>query len=195
VARAEDDDAGAQEEVRRARAEEELALAAEQRLEAAEHLAAAADVRGAGEEAADADRRRREAEERDRRAHELEQRVRARIDRRMRRERSGLRRYRPGPGSAIYAPRMSMSSPADAEGDLDREIEVIARALDEHGATERRELARLVGARYWGPGRFRTALREAVDEGSARRVSRSTFAPPEDRQGAEDGADGAGPRG
>ncbi|MBV8942732.1 MAG: hypothetical protein JO240_13465, partial [Solirubrobacterales bacterium] len=55
----------------------------------------------------------------------------------------------------------------------------ISQALDEHGATERQELARLVGARYWGPGRFRAALREAVSDGYARRVTRSTFGPPE----------------
>jgi len=71
------------------------------------------------------------------------------------------------------------SSPSDDASDLDREIQAIARALDEHGPTERRELSRLVGARYWGPGRFRVALREAVDEGHARRLSRSTFGPPD----------------
>ncbi|MGH2945276.1 MAG: hypothetical protein ACRDPC_03250 [Solirubrobacteraceae bacterium] len=32
---------------------------------------------------------------------------------------------------------------------------------------------------YWGPGRFRAALREAVDEGRAQRLSRSTYAPGE----------------
>jgi hypothetical protein len=71
------------------------------------------------------------------------------------------------------------TSPEDDSADLDREIDAIARALDEHGATDRRDLARLVGARYWGPGRFRAALREAVDEGRARRVSRSSFGPPD----------------
>jgi hypothetical protein len=45
------------------------------------------------------------------------------------------------------------------------EIQAIQRALDEHGATERTELARLVGARYWGPGIFRAALREALAGG------------------------------
>jgi hypothetical protein len=45
------------------------------------------------------------------------------------------------------------------------EIQAIQRALDEHGATERTELARLVGARSWGPGTFRAALREALAGG------------------------------
>jgi hypothetical protein len=65
-----------------------------------------------------------------------------------------------------------------ADDDLDREIEMIARALEEHGPTEREELERLVGARYWGPGRFREALREAVDEGRVVRLSRNTYGPP-----------------
>lgn len=45
--------------------------------------------------------------------------------------------------------------------------------------TDRDELAALVGARYWGPGRFRAALRETVNEGRAKRASRDTYAPPE----------------
>ena len=49
--------------------------------------------------------------------------------------------------------------------------------LAEHGVTERRELARLVGARFWGPGRFPAALREAVLSGRVQRVDRTHFAP------------------
>jgi hypothetical protein len=66
-----------------------------------------------------------------------------------------------------------------SDDDLDREIDVIGRALDERGATERDQLYELVGGRYWGPGRFRNALREAVEEGRVRRLSRTTYAPPE----------------
>jgi hypothetical protein len=40
------------------------------------------------------------------------------------------------------------------------------------------ELAETVGARHWGPGRFRAALREAVADGSVERLSRDTYAPP-----------------
>ena len=60
---------------------------------------------------------------------------------------------------------------------LDREIDLIARAVDANGPTERRNLARLVGARHWGPGRFQGALEEAVAEGRVRRAGRSTYAP------------------
>jgi hypothetical protein len=54
---------------------------------------------------------------------------------------------------------------------------MIRWALEEGGEADRVELARRVGARYWGPGRFTTALREAVADGVARRVGRHRFAP------------------
>ncbi|HEX5192138.1 MAG TPA: MFS transporter [Solirubrobacteraceae bacterium] len=175
-----DEDAAAIEE-REAARNEQLALAAEQQVLAAEHRVAAGEAEGARDAADDIERRRAEAAERERRAREFEQRVRARIDRRQQRERHGLRRFRPGPASTARPAWMASGPTVPTDADLDREIEVIARALDEHGPTDRGELARLVGARYWGPGRFRVALREAVEEGRARRVSRSTFAPPEDQ--------------
>jgi MFS family permease len=63
---------------------------------------------------------------------------------------------------------------------LGAEVESIATALDRAGEPiERAELARRVGARRWGPGRFALALRQAVDDGSARRVGRSKFAKPQ----------------
>jgi hypothetical protein len=67
---------------------------------------------------------------------------------------------------------------AMSDVELDREVEALAHALAERGETDRAELARMVGARWWGPGRFRRALREAVQEnrGTARRHHR--FGPP-----------------
>ncbi len=113
---------------------------------------------------------------------EAERRHRARIER----ERRGLRRYRPGPGTASFSP--FFGHPAEQRQEwVDREIEIIARALEEHGELGREELGRRIGARYWGPGRFRAALREAVAEGAVRRVSRSRYA-------AADGG-GGGPAG
>jgi endo-1,4-beta-D-glucanase Y len=72
---------------------------------------------------------------------------------------------------------MQVSAPID-EIALDHEISMISRALAEHGTLDRRELGRLVGARYWGPGRFSAALREAIAEGEAQAVSRHRIAPP-----------------
>jgi MFS family permease len=102
---------------------------------------------------------------------EVERRHRARTDW----QRKGLRRYRPGPGTASFSPFFGQPPELRQEW-LDNEIEIIVRALEEHGELGRDELARRIGAPYWGPGRFRAALREAVREGSVRRVSRSRYA-------------------
>ncbi|HEX4628547.1 MAG TPA: hypothetical protein VH137_07135, partial [Gemmatimonadales bacterium] len=96
----------------------------------------------------------------------------------------GMRRLRLGPGDGFYSPGMVGTAgtrgrlAAMAREDLDREIELVARALKEHGPLEREELKGLVGGRYWGPGRFRAALRAATDEGLARRQSRTVYGPP-----------------
>jgi MFS family permease len=86
-------------------------------------------------------------------------------------------RYRPGPGRRLASRGMMVSAPVEDEP-LDTEVGIIARALAEHGETDRRELARVVGARYWGPGRFSTALRTAIEQGEAQAVSRNRIAPP-----------------
>jgi MFS family permease len=91
-------------------------------------------------------------------------------------KRSRLRRYRPGPGQLSTSPGMRLWAP-ETRTDRDREIEIIERALKERGSANRRELARRVGGRYWGPGRFRSALRTAVDEGRVQRVKRDQYAP------------------
>jgi MFS family permease len=85
-------------------------------------------------------------------------------------------RKRFGPGRVSYSPGMAVSAPL-RDIAFDREIELIERALAENGPVERRELARLVGARFWGPGRFAAALGRAVETGRARRVSRTRFGP------------------
>ena len=109
---------------------------------------------------------------------ERTQRIRRRIEARERRERAGRRRYRPGPGRLGASRGLTPSaSEVDSGADLDREIAIIGRALEDHGSANRRELARRVGARYWGPGRFRSALREAVAEGSVKRLRGGEYAP------------------
>jgi MFS family permease len=107
----------------------------------------------------------KESDERRRRVEEWRQ-----------RERSGLRRYRPGPGQLTTSPGMRLWAP-ETRTDREREVEIIERALAERGNANRRELARRVGGRYWGPGRFRGALREAVVEGRVKRLRRDQYAP------------------
>ncbi len=108
--------------------------------------------------------------------------------RRLEAERAGWRRYRPGRGTATYSPFTTWPPDEDLAA-LDRETEIIGRALAEHGPTERRELANNVGARYWGPGRFSQALREALSEGVVRRTGRNTYELADDREHAGVGED------
>jgi hypothetical protein len=62
---------------------------------------------------------------------------------------------------------------------LDREVDAIGRALAEHGPADRDQLARRVGGKRWGPCRFGAALRQAVVEGRAKRLSHNRFGPPD----------------
>jgi MFS family permease len=100
------------------------------------------------------------------------------------RQSSGRRRYRPGPSEnyPYFSPGMlgtSLRSRHAPETLLDEEVERIGRAVDEGGPISRNELVRVVGARRWGPGRFRRALDEAVAAGRIRRTGRGRFEPPE----------------
>jgi MFS family permease len=78
---------------------------------------------------------------------------------------SHQRRDRPT-AMSIYSPRMVASAPVAVDADvLDREIERIATAVHVSGPISPRDLAGLVKASTWGPGRFRRALRAAAAEG------------------------------
>jgi hypothetical protein len=146
-----------------------IAAAAEQRVDAAEHRAKAEALRVADAAVSQSER---------------EERIRQRRARSLDHDKAGLQRFRFGTGDSFYSPGMvgtastSGRLAAKAREDLDREIELVARALEEHGPLELEELKRLVGGRYWGPGRFRAALRAATEEGKAVRQSRTIYGPP-----------------
>jgi MFS family permease len=111
-----------------------------------------------------------------------ERRWQERGERRASYEREGRRRYRPGPGAgeSFYSPGMlgtSVRSRPVSPALLDREIDAIAAVLEQDGPLQREEVARRVGARNWGPGRFRNALYEAEAEGRIRRLSRTIYGP------------------
>jgi MFS family permease len=75
------------------------------------------------------------------------------------------------------SPGMAVSRPIGPVG-LEREVEAISRAVEDRGdGVDRHELARLVGARFWGPGRFGAALQTAVRAGKVQRLSRSRYGP------------------
>jgi MFS family permease len=118
-------------------------------------------------------------------AAERERRSRERLARHAEFERHGRRRYRPGGGATIGSRgfgRFPVTPGPDY--DLDREVEIIGRTLEERGPLRRSALAEAVGARFWGPGRFRRALRFATEEGAARQVSSDTFEAGGDRDQA-----------
>jgi hypothetical protein len=57
-----------------------------------------------------------------------------------------------------------------------REVGQITAALAGAGPIERRQLAGLVHAGLWGPGRFPAALRAALTQGKVRRTGRGLYA-------------------
>jgi hypothetical protein len=89
--------------------------------------------------------------------------------------RSRERRYRPGPGYSSYGYPGMRGAAETPPVPMDREVDAIAHALEQNGPTDRGALARLVGARHWGPGRFRGALVAALVEERIRRVGRGRF--------------------
>jgi hypothetical protein len=79
-----------------------------------------------------------------------------------------------------WSPFLSSSSRPESDEDayyLDREIDMLERAVREQGTLRRRELGRLVGCRYWGPGRFGRALRAAVRRGRLSHPQRGYYGP------------------
>jgi MFS family permease len=121
-----------------------------------------------------------------------EQQIRERVARQRARERTGIRRLRPGPGtgSSFYSPGMAGTAgtasrfAASSAQALDREIQAVRAELARHDQMRRDELERDLRGRGWGPGRFRTALRESVEEDAARRISPETYGPGTDRKPA-----------
>lgn len=103
-----------------------------------------------------------------------EERRRRRLSEYERRQRSGWRRYRPGPGTTIGSPGMS-TNVTRAAVPLDREVAAIEAVLGTQGPLLRRALADAVGARRWGPGVFDRALREAVVLGEVARTTQRRY--------------------
>ena len=64
---------------------------------------------------------------------------------------------KPRIGRSSWAPA-TLSSTRGEDVDIEREVGELVAALREHGPMRRRDLRRTVEARFWGPGRFGSAL-------------------------------------
>ncbi len=80
------------------------------------------------------------------------------------------------PVGATWAPRPQMSAYPHPNPYLAEEVNAIVTALGDGRTHSGADLSRALGARYWGPGRFREALRSALASGQARRVGYQRYA-------------------
>ena len=81
--------------------------------------------------------------------------------------------------SGTYTPFPGASSVDQDENEwwLHREISLIENLLKAEGELERGEIGDRLGCKYWGPLRFRNALREGVERGAFRKTGRNRYAP------------------
>ena len=49
--------------------------------------------------------------------------------------------------------------------------------LQDEGELRKRDIGNKLGCKYWGPMRFRNALKEGVERGAFRQVSRGVYGP------------------
>jgi hypothetical protein len=80
------------------------------------------------------------------------------------------------PSSFTPMPAGSSVDVDENEWWLRREISLIGNLLDEEGALPRKEIGERLGCKYWGPMRFRSALKEGVKRGAFRKEG-SKYAP------------------
>jgi hypothetical protein len=59
---------------------------------------------------------------------------------------------------------------------LRREISLIQNLLEEEGELPRKEIGNRLGCKYWGPLRFRNALKQGVERGAFRKKGRNYVA-------------------
>ena len=80
---------------------------------------------------------------------------------------------------STYTPFPGTSSRDADENEwwLGRELSLIQNLLKEEGELSKSEIGDRLGCKYWGPMRFRNALKAGVDRGAFRKVGRGRYAP------------------
>jgi hypothetical protein len=88
-------------------------------------------------------------------------------------------RRRGGPSLAGWAPTAARSEYDADEMEFwtDREISLIQNLLRDKGELDKDAIGEALGCKYWGPLRFRQALKEGVERGAFRKVGRNRYAP------------------
>jgi hypothetical protein len=84
-----------------------------------------------------------------------------------------------GPSIAGWAPGVARSEYDADEMEFwtNREISLIENLLRERGELDKDTIGETLGCKYWGPMRFRSALKEGVERGAFRKVGRNRYAP------------------
>jgi hypothetical protein len=83
----------------------------------------------------------------------------------------------PGSVAPFPGPGGSVADVDENEWWLRREISLIQNLLDEEGELARGDIGDRLGCKYWGPMRFRAALKEGEKRGAFRKSGRGRYAP------------------
>jgi hypothetical protein len=81
------------------------------------------------------------------------------------------------PQSYTPFPGASATDADENEWWLRREISLIESLLKDEGELEKDEIGNRLGCKYWGPMRFRNALKEGVKRGAFNKTGRNRYAP------------------
>jgi hypothetical protein len=79
-----------------------------------------------------------------------------------------------------WAPNVAPSQYDEEELEFwtNREVSLIENLLRDRGELDKDTIGETLGCKYWGPMRFRSALKEGVERGAFRKVARNRYAPP-----------------
>jgi len=81
------------------------------------------------------------------------------------------------PSTYTPFPGVSTQDADENEWWLRREISLIENLLKEHGEATKSEIGDRLGCKYWGPLRFRNALKQGVERGAFRKTGGNRYAP------------------